>query len=137
MEDIKCGITSENITELKNNEIFVFGSNLRGIHGAGAAKLAREKFEAKTGVGHGITGKCYAFPTKDQNIQTIDLSIIPAFVYYLKKTITNTPEKHFLITKVGCGLAGHEIEDIAPMFKEFINYENCSLPQEFIDVIKK
>lgn len=134
---IQCGITPENITELKENEIFVFGSNLAGIHGAGAAKLAKDKFGAKLLVGHGMTGNCYAFPTKDQNIQTIALDIIPSFIYYLHSEIQRNPEKHFLVTKVGCGLAGYSVEEIAPLFKEFICYENCSLPQEFIDVIKR
>lgn len=133
--EMLCGITPENIEELNDKEIFVFGSNLAGIHGAGAAKLARVKFGAKHGRGHGMTGQCYAFPTKDQNIQTIDLSILPSFVKYLRKEVEGNKDLHFLITQVGCGLAGYTPKQIAPMFKEFVKFSNVSLPQTFIDII--
>lgn len=132
---MKCKITPDNIQSLSENEIFVFGSNLAGLHGAGAAKLAKDKFGAQYRVGHGMTGQCYAFPTKNNNLQTLHLSVVQVYVKLLKTTVQDTPDKHFLITQVGCGLAGYTPQQIAPLFEEFVNFSNVSLPQSFIDVI--
>lgn len=129
-----CGITPENITELKSNEIFVFGSNLYGIHGAGAAKLAYDKFGAKWGLGVGMFEYTYALPTKDENIETLSLRRISECVKDLKAHVLFS-QYHFLITKVGCGLAGYTPEQIAPLFKDFLNITNCSLPIEFITIL--
>lgn len=110
----------------KNGEIFVFGSNLAGVHGAGAAKEAMENFGATYGLGLGIQGQSYAIPTKDCNIHTMSLNIIELcinqFIEYAKNS-----KKVFWVTRVGCGLAGYSDGDIAPMFKNAP--ENCIMPK--------
>lgn len=125
--------TDEYITKLKPNEIFVFGSNLKGVHGAGAAKLARESFGAKMGVAIGITGQCYAIPTKDESIFTLPLTRIEEYVIDFLDYAKETPDKVFLVTQIGCGLAGYTPEDIAPMFKNHPN--NVIIPKEFHEII--
>lgn len=98
--------------------IFVFGSNLAGIHGAGAAKYALEHEGALWGFGRGHHGNSYAIPTKDFNIQSLTLdhiqSYVDQFIYYAKTHSSLT----FKVTRIGCGLAGYKDEDIAPMFKD-------------------
>jgi hypothetical protein len=131
----KIKITPENIQELEPNEIFVFGSNLSGIHGGGAARLAKDKFGAIMGVGEGITGNCYALPTKDKNIETLPIGEIHKSVEVLYQYARDNNNKHFLVTAIGCGLAGYTAKDIAPMFEPFVHLNNCSLPQSFIDII--
>jgi len=121
------------ITKLKENEIFIFGSNLRGIHGAGAARQAFEDFDAEWGVGVGPTGKCYAIPTKDYHIKTLPLEMIRRYVNQFMQYALEHPELKFLVTPIGCGLAGYSPEDIASMFKD--NPSNVVLPKEFIDVL--
>jgi len=123
--------TPENILKLEPNQIFVFGSNLAGVHGAGAAWIACKLFGAEMFVGKGLTGNCYAFPTKDKNIRTLPINKIKAEVLDLFYCIQENPDKEFLITKVGCGLAGYPIEDIAPLFKSFKNLPNAIFPEEF------
>lgn len=97
-------------------DIFVFGSNQAGIHGAGAARFAYDKLGAEYGVGEGITGKCYAIPTKDSQIHTLPLSVVKEAVDRFKAHAANHPKDSFFMTRVGCGLAGYVDEDIAPMF---------------------
>ena len=125
-------ITPENITNLKPNEIFVFGSNTSGRHGAGAARLAHVKWGAVYGVAEGLTGQTYALPTVNTTI-TDKLSIQQIKVY-VDKFITfakaNT-QYTFFVTKIGCGLAGWEIKDIAPLFVEAKVVDNIYLPIEF------
>ena len=110
-------------------------ANLAGIHGAGAAKLAKDKFGAIQGVGEGITRNTYALPTKDSNIITLPIIEIYKSIEVLRSVILENQDKHFLITAIGCGLAGYEAKDIAPMFESFITLENISLPKSFIDII--
>ncbi len=129
-------ITPPNITSLAPNEVFVFGSNLAGRHGAGAARLAYEKFGAQLGVFSGLTGQCYAIPTKDHQIQTLSISRIENFVMGFILIAANNPEKQFLITAIGCGLAGYPPKDIAPLFKRCLDLPNVSLPMEFIAVLQ-
>lgn len=123
--------TPDHITELKPNEVFVFGSNLAGIHGAGAARFAHKVFGAKFGVGIGMTGRCYALPTKDENIWTLPLTEIQGYVMDFLDYAIENPDKIFLVTKIGTGLASWEIEDIAPLFKNASNLSNVILPKEF------
>ena len=135
--NIICGITPENILRLKADEIFIYGSNLAGRHGAGAARLAMEKFGAIYGIGEGLQGNSYALPTKDKFISTLPLSEIEKHIDTLYDCILKHPHKHFLITKIGCGLANLNIFQVAPMFKKFISLSNCSLPKEFIEINSK
>ena len=132
---MKIKVTSEKTNSLKENEIFVFGANLSGNHGAGAAKLAKDKFGAVQGIGEGFTGQCYALPTKDENIETLSIIEIYKHIEILHQEVENNRDKFFIITAVGCGLAGYIAKDIAPMFESFINFDNISLPQSFVDVI--
>lgn len=103
---------------------FVFGSNLKGVHGAGAAKQARMDFGAQLGVGVGYTGKSYAIPTKDHKILPLDLDTIG---FYIRDFVEETKRlrNHFYVTPVGCGLAGFKPDDIAPMFQGCVN---CYFP---------
>lgn len=96
---------------------FVFGSNLAGVHGAGAAKVARFEHGAQLGVGHGPTGDSYAIPTKDRNIHTMSKDDIRPFVQNFLDYATAHPELEFQVTRIGCGLAGFTDAQIAPMFK--------------------
>lgn len=115
--------TPENITELADDEIFVFGSNLLGIHGAGAAKVAHDKFGAKLGVGEGLTGNCYAFPTVSKPASADGLYQLDHYRLVLARTLLyftarELPEMTFLLTKVGCGLAGFTEECMASLFTD-------------------
>ena len=123
--------TSETITDIIDDEIFVFGSNLVGMHAGGTAKLALNKFGAKWGQGVGLQGKSYAIPTKDHKMDTLPLRYIKFYVNELLQFAKDHPLKTFLVTKIGCGLAGYTIKDIAPMF---ISYpSNVVVPQEFAE----
>lgn len=127
---IKCGITPEHIKTLGTNEVFVFGSNLMGHHGGGAARAAFEKFGAIWGVGVGIQGQSYAIPTMQGPVDTIR-PYVEQFISYA----ADHPGTHFLVTAIGCGIAGFRPTDIAPLFAKAIHFSNVSLPQSFIDVI--
>lgn len=106
--------------------IFVFGSNLAGRHGRGAALAARQLYGAIQGQGVGRQGESYAIPTKDRNLQTLQLNEIKPFVELFLEYAVAHPELRFNVTRVGCGLAGYTDKDIAPMFKGAP--ENCQLP---------
>lgn len=125
--------TPDNITSLEPNQIFVFDSNQVGWHGAGAARLAFEKFGAEYRVGQGPTGKSYALPTKDAHIETLPLTTIERNVYHFMAYARMHPHLEFLVTKIGCGLADYEPEDIAPMF--IGHPSNVILPKEFADLL--
>lgn len=123
------------IRRLGSNEIFVFGSNLAGIHGAGAAAQARLEFGAKQGVGFGPTGQCYAIPTKDFFIDTMPISAIKVFVDKFLEYAKNTEDKLFLVTEIGCGLANYKAEEIAPLFEKAWDLKNVHLPLSFWEVL--
>lgn len=118
------------ITQLGPGQIFVFGSNLAGIHGAGAAAQAHEQFGAEWNVGEGPTGQCYAIPTKDYNIKTRPLSLVQKSVAQFLLYAKNNPQLTFLVTAIGCGLAGYNASQIAPFFENHTN--NVILPVEFL-----
>ena len=115
------------ITELKENQVFVFGSNEAGIHGAGAAKTALEKFGARMYQGIGHFGQSFAIPTKDKNIKTLPLTAIRSYVNIFINYAKSHPE---LLTRIGCGLAGYSDDDIAPLFKGKI-LSNIIYPKEW------
>lgn len=129
--------TPDNIQKLEQNQIFVFGSNLGGFHGGGAAWLAHNKFGAKMKEGVGMTGTCYAIPTKDVRIKTMLLRDIKPYVEDFIKFAKRQPSFTFLVTQVGCGLAGYKPEHIAPLFEDAIEVENIHLPKEFWDLLLK
>ena len=132
MEDMKKGrITPRWIDSLKENEIFVFGSNLAGMHGGGAARIARLHFGAVMGKGVGLQGQSYAIPTMQGGVETIR-PYVDDFIAYAK----HHQELHFLVTPIGCGIAGFEAEDIAPLFKKAKEMKNISLPESFWEVIE-
>lgn len=99
------------ITRLEPNQIFVFGSNLAGRHGKGAALQAR-KFGARYGQGTGRQGNTYAIPTKDQYLRVLPLSTIKAYILQFVEYAKQHPELEFLLTPVGTGLAGYSIQDL-------------------------
>lgn len=106
--------------------IFVFGSNLAGRHGRGAAATARKHCGAVYGVGVGRTGTAYAIPTKDHWLNVLPLDTIALHVSDFLTYAREHPELHFYVTKIGCGLAGYKETDIAPLFKGAP--DNCGLP---------
>lgn len=117
---VKHGSWSEladGFPKLLAGTIFVFGSNLAGRHGLGAAKTARQQYGAQYGVGVGRTGNAYAIPTKGRNMEVLALFDIQRgceqFVMYAKAH----PELSFFLTRIGCGLAGYKDHQIAPFFK--------------------
>ena len=115
--------TPEFITSLEPNEIFVFGSNLKGMHGGGAAYIAYRKFGAIMGQGVGLQGQSYAIPTMQGGVETIR-PYVDEFIEFAKQH----PELTFLVTRIGCGIAGFTDEEIAPLFEEAHSVENIVLP---------
>ena len=129
-------ITPNNITELKENEIFVFGSNESGRHGKGAAKTALG-WGAKYGQARGIQGKTYGIPTKDHSVRiTLPISKIQVYVDEFIEFAKERQDLTFLVTLVGCGLAGYKPKDIAPLFECAKDIENIHLPERFWKYIK-
>lgn len=109
--------TEDAFTSIGENEVFVFGSNLAGRHGKGAAKIAKDRFGAVYGVGNGLTGNSYALPTKDYYLKTMSLAKIQSYINDFKYIAKLKPNKVFIVTRVGCGLAGYKDHEIAPLFK--------------------
>ena len=114
-------------------EIFVFGSNLAGRHGKGAALFAAKNHGAIYGQGRGLQGNSYAIPTKGHTLKTLPLSEINFFVHMFLLFAEENRDMIFNVTPIGCGLAGYKYSDIAPMFKDCP--ENVRLPIEFQQVI--
>ena len=124
--------TPERISELKANEIFVFGSNLAGSHGGGAARLAYERFGAVWGQGVGLQGQSYGLPTMHGGVEAIK-PYVDEFIRFAKQH----PKQKFLVTKIGCGIAGFYVEEIAPLFRDAIDVENIILPEDFVEVLSR
>lgn len=122
--------TPDFITSLAENEIFVFGSNLAGFHGGGAARVAHQRFGAVWGQGVGLQGQSYAIPTMQGGVETIR-PYVDEFIVFARQH----PELTFLVTRIGCGIAGFMDEDIAPLFKEALGTDNIILPATFLDVL--
>ena len=119
--------TPERIEELKADEIFVFGSNLEGMHGGGAAYFAFRKFGAVMGCGVGLRGQSYAIPTMQGGVETIK-PYVDEFISFAK----SHPELFFYVTRIGCGIAGFRDKEIAPLFKDAVGVENICLPKSFM-----
>lgn len=119
--------TPDFITHLNNGEIFVFGSNLRGLHGGGAARLAYERFGAIWGQGVGMQGQSYGIPTMHGGVDAIK-PYVDEFIEFAK----NHTEYTFLVTKIGCGIAGFKEEEIAPLFADAVSVDNIILPESFV-----
>ena len=124
--------TPNYIRELKENEIFVFGSNLEGMHGGGAARTAVEHFGAIWGQGVGLQGKSYGIPTMQGGIETIK-PYVDEFIEFAKQR----RDLFFYVTKIGCGIAGFKEEEIAPLFAEALKEENIALPKSFVELLEK
>lgn len=124
--------TPENITSLDKDEIFVFGSNLQGLHHGGAARIAHERFGAIMGQGVGLQGQSYAIPTMQGGVETIK-PYVDEFIELAREWDQTT----FLVTRIGCGIAGFTDEQIAPLFAEALKLYNVVLPKSFVDVIRK
>lgn len=122
--------TPERITELKQNEIFVFGSNLAGTHGGGAARLAYNRFGAIWGQGVGLQGQSYAIPTMQGGVETIK-PYVDEFICFAK----HHSEYKFFVTRIGCGIAAFTPDEIAPLFIEAVALENVVLPKDFMEVL--
>lgn len=114
------------------NSVFVFGSNLGGLHKGGAAKFAHENYGAEWGVGVGLTGRCYAIPTLGHNMGQLPLTAINYYVAQFLDKAQSCPvlsRFKFYVTPIGCGIAGFRPYDIAPMFRYAPS--NVILPEEF------
>ena len=124
--------TPDYITELKPNEIFVFGSNLAGAHGGGAALLAYRKFGAIWGQGVGLQGQSYGIPTMQGGVETIRPCVHEFYDFAVRHR-----EYKFLVTRIGCGIAGFTAEEIAPLFTSAIELNNVVLPKDFVEIIQE
>lgn len=118
------------ISNLAENEIFVFGSNLEGLHHGGSAQTAFAKFGAQWGVGTGLAGKTYAMPTIHGGVDEIQ-PYVDEFIEFARLN----PGLRFLVTRIGCGIAGFSDEEIAPLFESATDVENIYLPEIFLEII--
>lgn len=123
--------TPEHISTLKPDEIFVFGSNLAGMHGGGAARAAVNHFGAVMGQGVGIQGQSYAIPTMHGGVNKI-APYVDQFIEYAKLH----PQQTFLVTRIGCGIAGFTAREIAPLFRSAFGIDNIILPRDFVKAIE-
>lgn len=123
------------IKTLEKNQVFVFGSNYSGNHGKGAA-LQAQQFGAKKGIGEGLMGQSYGLPTKPYSVRvSLPLAQIKEHVKTFIKFAKERTDLVFLVTEIGCGLAGYKPKEIAPMFKECKDLENVYLPQTFWEIL--
>ena len=120
--------TPDRITQLQPDEIFVFGSNLAGMHGGGAARIACERFGAVWGQGIGLQGQSYAIPTMQGGVETIK-PYVDDFIEFARQH----SELFFYVTRIGCGIAGFQDGEIAPLFAEAKGIQNICLPKSFLE----
>lgn len=126
-------ITPDYIEKLEDNEVFVFGSNLPGLHIGGSANVAHNRWGAVWGEGVGHHGQTYAIPTMQQGGLATIIPYVNDFINYAQEH----PELTFLVTEIGCGISGFEPCDIAPLFKEAMHLPNIHLPKRFWKTFKK
>ena len=119
--------TPDRITRLQPDEVFVFGSNLAGMHAGGAARIALEVFGAVWGQGVGLQGQSYAIPTMQGGVETIK-PYVDDFIAFTRQH----PELFFYVTRIGCGIAGFQDREIAPLFAEAKDIQNICLPKSFL-----
>ena len=124
--------TPEMISRLAPDEVFVFGSNLGGFHGGGAARAAHKLFGAVWGQGVGIQGQSYAIPTMQGGVETIK-PYVDEFIDFAK----SRPDLFFYVTRIGCGIAGFRDEEIAPLFKDALTLSNVALPKSFHELLEE
>lgn len=124
-------ITPDYISDLEENEIFVFGSNLEGAHGRGAARTAHDKFGAIWGQGTGLQGRSYGIPTMHGGAEEIR-PYVEEFIDFA----ASHPNLIFLVTRVGCGIAGFHDAEIAPLFARASEVSNIFLPESFWKVLR-
>ncbi|MCM1293816.1 MAG: hypothetical protein NC230_09615 [Bacteroides sp.] len=129
---MKREYTPENIKHLEPDDIFVFGSNLEGMHMGGAARAAYDKFGAIWGQGVGPQGQSYAIPTMQGGVETIK-PYVDEFINLAREWDQNT----FYVTRIGCGIAGFTDEEIAPLFDKAYDLYNVRLPKSFADIIER
>lgn len=122
--------TPDYITELHPGEILVFGSNLSGEHGGGAAWIAFQKFGAIWGQGTGLQGQSYGIPTMHGGVEAIK-PYVDEFIEFAR----NHPELKFYVTRIGCGIAGFKDSEIAPLFAHAVGIPNIILPKTFADIL--
>lgn len=127
--DVAYRITPERISKLKPGEIFVFGSNRFGHHAGGAARFALDHFGAQWGNGEGLQGQSYAIPTME-GLESLKAAV-ERFIEYAKAHTEFT----FLVTPIGCGIAGYRAEEIGPLFGAAVDLENVYLPEGFLKVL--
>ena len=128
--------TPDEIKKLEQEQIFVFGSNLSGRHGKGAAKTALG-WGAKWGQAAGLQGRTYGIPTKDASIRrTLRIDEIKPFVDDFIEFAKSRKDLIFLVTEVGCGLAGLKPKDVVPLFIKAVDVENIHLPEKFWHKLK-
>lgn len=124
-------ISPDMITSLRPDEVFVFGSNLAGMHGGGAARLALERFGAVWGQGVGLQGQSYAIPTMQGGVETI-APYVDEFIDFARRN----PGLKFLVTEIGCGIAGFTPAEIAPLFARAVDVGNIYLPARFAALLR-
>lgn len=124
--------TPEYIERLAPNEVFVFGSNLQGFHGGGAAAAALRHFGAVWGQGVGLQGQSYAIPTMQGGVETIR-PYVEEFIRFARERRDLT----FYVTRIGCGIAGFTDEEIVPLFADALGDENIVLPREFVEALRR
>ncbi len=128
MENIRGKYAPIVIDKLERNEVFVFGSNINGHHHGGAAKIALDKFGAVWGQGVGLQGQSYAIPTMQGDISTIK-PYVDDFIIFAR----NHSELIFLVTRIGCGKAGFNDKEMAPLFMNALGLSNILLPKQFVE----
>lgn len=129
-------VSEKHIDKLEDDEVFVFGSNTEGMHAGGAARMAMN-WGAIYGKAFGLQGKTFAIPTVDYTRSgKMSIDEIKKYVdEFLDFTIKNK-DKKFLVTEIGCGIAGFKVSEIAPLFRKALEYSNVYLPERFINYLK-
>ncbi len=128
---VRPAFTPEAVTQLKADEVFVFGSNIEGMHGGGAAFYAFHHFGAVMGCGVGLRGQSYAIPTMQGGVETIK-PYVDEFIAFAK----DHPELFFYVTRIGCGIAGFRDREIAPLFASALGAGNICLPESFVKTLR-